>query len=346
MARNRITMQQLASACGLSRNTVSKVFNDRGSVPKATRKLVLQKARELGYYQPLEEEPAKAETPRLQNIVLLTRKIPIPIETHFCAFFLPAFMERLSRAGYMLTMYEVSNEEMRSLTLPEQVTLEQAAGISVIEMFDPAYLAMLCSLGLPCITVDSYASAHLSPLRCDFISMENIASSAAVTEHVIAAGARRLGFVGDPEHCSSFYQRWTGFTTAMQREALPLERSLCILDEDSPNYSDEGWLRARLEAMPAMPDALICANDFLALSVLNTLKGMGLSVPGDVMVTGFDGIPQSAVVEPSLTTVQIPNAEIGYMAADLLLDRMQYPDRPFRSTYVQTTPVWRSSTAR
>ena len=58
MARKRITMQQLANACELSRNTVSKVFNDRGAVPEATRKLVLQKARELGYYQPLEEEPA------------------------------------------------------------------------------------------------------------------------------------------------------------------------------------------------------------------------------------------------------------------------------------------------
>ncbi len=344
MAHKRITMQQLASACGLSRNTVSKVFNDRGSVPEDTRKLVLQKARELGYYQPLEEEPDKTETPKLQNIALLTRRIPT--DAHFGTFFLPAFMDRLGRAGYMLSIYEVSQEDLETLSLPSHMPLEQMAGISVMELFESKYLDMLSSLGLPCITVDSYASANLTPLRCDLISMESIASAAAVTRHVIAAGARRLGFVGDPEHCSSFRQRWTGFITALQREALPLDHSLCILDEDSSNYSNEGWLRTRIEAMPARPDALICANDFLALSMMNTLKDMGLGVPGDVMVTGFDGIPQSAVVEPSLTTVQIPNAEIGYMAADLLLDRMQDPDRPFRKIYVETTPIWRSSTAR
>ncbi len=165
MAHKRITMQQLANACGLSRNTVSKVFNDRGSVPETTRKLVLQKARELGYYQPLEEEPDKTEAPKLQNIALLTRRIPIPIETHFCAFFLPAFMERLGRAGYMLSIYEVSQEDLDTLSLPSHMPLEQMAGISVMELFEPKYLDMLCSLGLPCITVDSYASADLTPLR-------------------------------------------------------------------------------------------------------------------------------------------------------------------------------------
>jgi LacI family transcriptional regulator len=64
------------------------------------------------------------------------------------------------------------------------------------------------------------------------------------------------------------------------------------------------------------------------------------------MVTGFDGVPQSAVVEPSLTTVQIPNADIGRMAADILLERIKNPNRPFSSTYVKTTPVLRNSTSR
>lgn len=345
MAHKRITMQQLAEACGLSRNTVSKIFNGRGSVPETTRQMVLQKAKELGYYQVFEEEEApKPETPRLQNIALLTRKIPV--DAHFGTFFLPAFMERLSRTGYMLTMYEVTPEEMSTFSLPAHMVLEQTAGISVIEMFDPQYLDMLCSLGLPCISVDAYAKAPLSPMKCDCISMESVASAAAVTEHVIAAGARHLGFIGDPEHCDSFRQRWEGFSYALKRAGLPLDRSICILERDNPNYSDEDWLVTQIENMPVRPDALICANDFMALRVMNALKQMGLSIPGDIMVAGFDGIPQSAVVEPSLTTVQIPNTEIGYMAADILLDRLENPNRPFRMTYVQTTPVWRNSTAR
>lgn len=346
MAHKRITMQQLADACGLSRNTVSKIFNDHGSVPESTRQTVLQKAKEIGYYRPFEEEPSRVELPKLQNIALLTRKIPIPSDVHFGTFFLPAFTERLSRAGYMLAMYEITPEEIQTLALPAHMVLEQTTGISVIEMFDPRYLDMLCSLGLPCITVDTHANANLFPMKCDLISMENNAGITAVTEHVIAAGAKRLGFIGDPEHCESFRQRWAGFSAALERAGLPLDRSICILEKDSPLYSSEDWLLKQIERMPARPDALICANDYLALHVMNALKRMGLGIPGDVMVTGFDGIPQSAVVEPSLTTVQIPSMDIGRMAADLLLSRLENPGSPFHATYVQTTPVWRNSTAR
>ncbi len=98
--------------------------------------------------------------------------------------------------------------------------------------------------------------------------------------------------------------------------------------------------------MPVLPDALLCANDFIAIHLMMALKQMGVSIPDRVMVAGFDGTPQSAVVEPSLTTVQIPGAEIGRLAADILLERIENPGRPFRSTYVRTVPIWRASTMR
>ena len=77
---------------------------------------------------------------------------------------------------------------------------------------------------------------------------------------------------------------------------------------------------------------------------LAALKKKGLSIPDDVMVTGFDGSPESAVVEPALTTAYIPSTDIGRLTADLLLDRIENPDRPFRRIHVKTTPVYRGST--
>jgi len=344
MALKRITMQQLADACGLSRNTVSKVFNDRGAVPEATRQTVLQKAKELGYYQGFEGDSPKADMPRIQTVALLTRRIPM--DAHFGTFFLPAFTERLSRAGYTLMMHELTAEELRARTLPAHMLLEQTAGISTIELFDRKYLDMLCTLGLPCVSVDAYARRYYAPMNCDFISMESISGSAALTRKVIAAGAKKLGFIGDPEHCGSFHQRWMGFCAALEEADIALDQSLCILEPDGPDYSSEDWLFSRIQNMPARPDALICANDFLALRVMTALKKMGIAIPKDTMVTGFDGTPQSAVVEPSLTTVQIPNADIGRTAADMLLERIETPGRPFRSIFVNTTPIWRNSTAR
>ncbi|MDE6840319.1 MAG: LacI family DNA-binding transcriptional regulator [Oscillospiraceae bacterium] len=345
MAHRRITMQDIADACGLSRNTVSKIFNGRGAVPEATQQLVLQKAQELGYYQ-LPEPVAESAGPvrNSKNIALLTSRMPA--DYHFGTFFIPAFAERLSRAGYTLTMYEVPPEDILAERLPAHLPLEQTAGILSIELFDRGYLDMLCTLGLPVILVDAYANAHTTAMRCDLISMENVASTMEVAAHVIAAGAQRLGFVGDMRHCNSFYERWMGFSLALREADIPLERELCILSNDMEPYNDESWLLEQLRRMPDIPDGFICANDFLALHMMAALKRLGLAIPDDIMVAGFDGMPQSAVVEPSLTTVQIPNADIGRMAADILLERIKNPSRPFSSTYVRTTPVWRNSTTR
>lgn len=343
MARKRITMQDIADACGLSRNTVSKIFNGRGAVPEATCRAVLQKAQEMGYHQVPDMEVAEPVIQR-RNIALLTNKMPT--DYHFGIFFLPAFMERLSRAGYTLMIYEITPEQLRQRKLPLHLTLEQTAGILSMELFDKNYLDMLCGLGHPVIQVDTYARANSAPRKCDFISMENTSSMIQLTAHVISEGARRLGFVGDAEHCSSFYERWVGFCTALENAGIPLDRELCILANDSEPYFDEEWLLSHLNKMPVLPDAFVCANDFLALHMIAVLKRMGMAIPEDIMVTGFDGVPQSAVVEPSLTTVQIPNTEIGHMAAEILLDRIARPDRAFISLYLQTTPVWRRSTMR
>ena len=167
-----------------------------------------------------------------------------------------------------------------------------------------------------------------------------------LVEHLIGKGARRIGFVGDPYHCNSFHERWIGFYNALANAELPLEKALCILDPDTASYGDAAWLAEKLRRMPQLPDALICVNDYIALHAMTALKQLGLSIPEQIMVTGFDGTAQSAVVEPSLTTVQIPGAEIGRIAADMLLSRIANPDRPPISVYMKTTPIWRESTNR
>lgn len=343
MALRRITMQDIADSCGLSRNTVSKIFNGRGDVPETTRRRVLEKAEELGYRQILREETERPEL-RNRHVALFTRRIPT--DYHFGTSFVPAFAGQLSRAEYTLMMYELSPEDLQQGRLPAQISLEQTAGILGIELFDRDYLKMLCGLGLPSIFVDAYAGADTALLEYDMISMENIASTIALTEHVISAGAKRVGFVGDADHCNSFHERWVGFCSAISSRGIPLDKELCILERDGPQYSDHAWLLERLRRMRSLPDALICANDFIAIHLMTVLKQMGVAIPGRVMIAGFDGTPQSAVVEPSLTTVQIPSADIGRLAADMLLERIENPDRPFRSTYIKSTPIWRSSTAR
>ena len=364
MAYKRVTMQDIANACGLSRNTVSKIFNDRGAVPEATRTLVFQKARELGYSQAsavppgipvppggpgLPAGPVSATVPISPDtsgnrIALLA--CHLPTEYHFCTVFVPAFAEHLSAMGYTLTVYKITPEELKARVLPAGMSLNQTAGILAIELFDREYMNMVCGLGLPTTFVDAYAGASCALLKCDFLSMENLASTGAITDQIIAMGAKRLGFVGDINHCNSFWERWVSFNIAVSRAGLVVDEGLCILDEDIQPYTDADWVYSRLKRFPSLPDAFICGNDLLAIRLMTALKRMGLYIPADVMVAGFDGQPQAAVVEPALTTAFIPSSEIGRCAADLLYSRIQDSRRPFRSVYINTTPIFRASTDR
>lgn len=347
MAVHRVTMQDIADACGLSRNTVSKIFNQRGSVPQATRQMVLDKARELGYMQ----LPAAEASPQIQpaavhstrTIVLLTSHMPV--DYHFGIFFIPAFADQLSRVGYTLMMCEISAAELQIRTLPGHIAPDRVAGLMTIELFDQAYLDMLCGLGLPLLVVDGHCDSDLMPLQSDVISMENTSSMFHIVSHIIRAGARQIGFVGDIRHCCSFQERWRGYCAAMEQAGLPVDRDCCILDSDSSFYGDPDWLGGKIRAMPRLPDAFVCANDFLALNIMTALKQQGISIPDRVMVSGFDGMPQTGVVDPALTTAQIPNAEIARLAAELLLARIDNPGRPLQRVYVETKPILRKSTA-
>jgi len=343
MANKRVTMQNIADACGLSRNTVSKVFNGRGAVPPATRALILQKAVELGYGLPAEERPA-ASPQAGGSIALLTNHMPAA--HHFGTHFVTTFTNQICRVGYTLKMFEISAGELSKKQLPPHFIPENTAGIVAIELFDADYLNMICELGLPTVVIDSpvHSLIHLYP--CDFVSMENVAGINEVMKRLIAIGARRIGFVGDKEHCGSFYERWFGYRMALEKAGLKLDEHLCILAPDSSPYNDPDWLIAQMNRMSALPDAFVCANDYLAIHLMSAIKKMGLAIPDDIMVTGFDGTSQSALVEPALTTIQIPSVEIGRMSADILLARIRSPELPYSWTHIRTDPVWRESTGR
>ena len=340
MAIKRITMQDIADACGLSRNTVSKIFNERGEVPEATRNMVLEKARQLGYYQlPAKEEPAVVYGGTIA--VLTQNKL---LSHNFGAYFITSFTDHISRAGYTMQMYKVSPEEIEEKTLPPHLDLEQTTGILGIELFDRDYIDAVCTLHKPTLFVDGYARTNKALIGCDFVSMENISSEIALVKRMIEGGAKRLGFVGDIGHCNSFYERWVGFCAALGDAGLSVDKTLCILKEDSELYGDTEWLLEQLSEIPELPDAFACANDYIGIHLMTALKKKGLSIPDDIMIAGFDGSPEAAIVEPSLTTASIPSADIGKLAASLLTERIRNPEFPYHWTYVKTSPVWGRST--
>lgn len=344
MAIKRVTMQDIADKCGLSRNTVSKIFNGRGNVPDETKQLVYTVAKELGYSQPLDfsdDSTLTANTPSLSIAVLSQTN---PMHHNFGSFFITAFTDQICRAGYTVRMYEISADEMSSCILPPNISPENTAGILCIELFDQKYLTSICELGLPTIIVDGYRNITRSLLPFDVITMENIAASVVIAKKMLENGAQTIGFVGDINHCNSFNERWQGYCLALKEGGVKIDRSVSILDSDDHPYGDVNWLESKLDKMPYIPDAFFCANDFLALQITAALKRRGLTIPKDIMVSGFDNSPESTIVEPGLTTAQIYSSEMGIAAADLLRARILNPNRSYCITYIKSVPIFREST--
>jgi len=241
-------------------------------------------------------------------------------------------------------MYGLSEEEIGSLQLPQNIALDNTVGVLGIEMFDRAYIQYLHDLGIPAILADSYYDVQKTLIPCDVISMENYASIRAITQQIIDAGAKTLGFVGDIHHCNSFYERWVGFCSVLSKAGIEIDKQVCIQEKDGEQYSDLSWTEAQLRKMPYLPDAFVCANDFHAVRVMLALKKMGISVPDDVMIAGFGDSAEASLIDTGLTTAEIPSNDMGIIAANMLLARIGNRERPYGLTYIQTKPIFRGST--
>ena len=109
-------------------------------------------------------------------------------------------------------------------------------------------------------------------------------------------------------------------------------------------FADSNTLEEAIRRTLQLPEVFVCANDFVAIDLIRALKKCGVDVPADVRVTGFDNSAESRIIEPHLTTVDIPSSKMGYIAADMLLSRINEPDMPYRITHVRTALKFRAST--
>lgn len=340
----KITINQIAEELNLSRNTISKVLNQKGGVSEKTEQLVLNHAKQMGYKQldQMNQEEKQETVINEKSLLLVTSHIPM--NQHFGVRALDAFQKKVSREGYRVEIEIVTEEEMRMNQVPRGMENDRIDGIVCIEMFDKEYSTFLCETKNPILFIDSAVEIDESFTNLDLILMENQNSISILVHRMIDAGYRKFGFVGDKKHCRSFHERWEACDRILTKAGIrDFEKgSVCALDQEK--YNDYRWMCKRIKELAMLPDVFICANDEIAVTLIRALREIGLTVPEDVKVVGFDDMPVAALSNPTLTTVRINSDAIGMIAADLLLSRIQNQKLPSRYTYVQTTPVFREST--
>lgn len=371
----RVTIQDIADALGVSRNTVSKAINNTGVLADSTRDKILQKAIEMGYKQfsyvalaqggirgnEQTQTPAlnpilaplsdmSSQTPATHGIIALFTSALLG-NSHFSSTMLDKMNRELSQLGYSVTIHRVLYEEIHSLKLPNSFIKEQTDAIICIEMFDLNYANMVCDLGLPTLFVDCPVSMDTTAPKADCLLMNNRSEIISLIHEMKRRGKTRIGFLGDKKHCMSFWQRYLAFRESMEILELPYEERYCLTgpetnspDPSIPHYYDylaEGLTKMKKDGLP---DVFLCANDFVAIDALQVFRRIGVSVPDDVYLCGFDDSPESRIVTPPLTTIHIHSQIMGFSAVHLLISRIMNPTLNYRTIYTETSLIYREST--
>ncbi len=342
----RITIQDIADELGLSRNTVSKALNNSAGLAEATRTRIIQKAMEMGYkqfafahtlieQQALSERLAIAVGDKREIAMLSTIYLTSP---HFSSLMLDALQRELAQLGYTLNAHRVTEDNIANRTLPITFDQSRVAAIICIEMFDPTYDEMLCKMDIPILFVDAPVHPQGETLPADQLYMENMTQIMKLVNDMTESGRKRIGFIGDWEHCQSFYERYCAYRLGMLRAKVEVDERFCI----KCNYEDE--IGIELAKLDDLPDLFICANDFVAIDALMALRGLGFDVPKDVALAGFDDSAESRRCMPPLTTIHIHTQIMAYSAVQLLTSRIKEPSLDFRRVYTETELIYRAST--
>ena len=346
----KVTIQDIANELQLSRNTVSKAINNTGVLADATREKILRKAAEMGYkqfaYLPLFQEGA-AKTAGLsilpsdkREIAMLTTQFLS--SSHFSSMMLDRFQSEIDHLHSGMTIHRISPIELKEKKLPSSLDIQRTAGIICFEVFDYDYAQMLCDLDVPLLFVDSPVMNMRPPLKADRLYMENRIEIQNAVAHMVQRGKKRISFAGDKNHCQSFFERYMAYRDAVEYFGLTEGLSTCAMPSGQQNYPVS--LYETIRRFKTMPDAFVCANDFVAMDLVKALDELGYSVPDDIWVCGFDDSQEASYFAPRLTSIHIHGQIMGYTAANLLMTRIEEPSLNYRTVYTETNLILREST--
>lgn len=308
-----VRLQDVAEHAGVSMKTVSNVVRNYPHVSAKMRERVQRAIDELGYRPNMMGR--RLATGRTGLLALAFADVTLP----YFAELARVVADEAERRGYrvLLEQTEGTIEGERAVVSASESGLVDGM-IFQPSVMDSAELAQ-SRTDLPLVILGENAA----PLTLDRIMIDNVAAARAATEHVLALGRRRIAFVGHEAHQLSRTSqlRIAGYQQALEGAGLQASPELLIASESVSAINAAVAVGAALDAGLAV-DGLVCRDDLAAIGALRAVQERGLRVPDDIVITGWDNIPMTAVTYPSLTTVAPDLHGLAARAVEMLLERI------------------------
>ncbi len=314
MTKKRPTIEDVARLAGVSIKTVSRVVNNEPNVSAATRDRVMDAAAELEYRPNLSARRLAAN--RAFVIALLYDNPKAP---DYVAEVQHGALQACRARSYDLLIHPCDANSPS--VVDEVLDLHHQATVDGFVVLQPVadsrmLIRKILSQGILAVRVSQRVVPGLPQ-----ISVADEEAAEEMTEHLIGLGHRRIGFImGHPDHGSS-HDRLTGYRAALARHGIEFDKAL--VEQGLFDY-ESGYACARRLLTPgSRPTAIFASNDHMAMASLTVAHELGLEIPRDLSVAGFDDASFAGYAWPKLTTVRQPVVEVAKLATDLLLDLLQ-----------------------
>lgn len=314
-----VTIKDVAKAAGVSTATVSKVINNSPSIPDTTAERIKQIMKELSYHPNLRAQNfAKQSTHNILFVANLKKD---------CAFENPHMFEimsglqkTLSEKGYTLSLMGVT-EENRAELIAEVISQKSVDGLVIhVSVVNKELETIIKKKEFPHIVIGCPDfSSQLS-----WIDNNNYLSGEIAAKHLFDCGYKRIAFIGGETKDKISDYRLKGAMEAAHQYFMKLEQPYI---KRGPSTTLQGSIMMEeLLSLPKLPEAVICANNYVALGAVGTIYKADLKIPNQIAVITFDDYPFSRITRPELTTVNIDVYDLGQQAGKLIIKRIKKPN--------------------
>lgn len=304
----KISIRDLSKMTGFSPATISNALNHKKGVNRETAEEIFRVARETGYLS------ANAVTKI--KLVIFKKNGMIIEDTPFFLNLIDGLEEECHRLGYEMMISQVDQRDPDYEKQVKSILSEQGSAVVLLatEMMD-GDLEIYKNASCPLVVLDHWTEA----MNFNAVLINNSDAARLITEHLLNYGHTEVGYLRGSFRIKGFRSRFVGFQTALRKYKVPYKEEYTVTLGTSINGAYQDMLKY-LQKRPNLPTAFFADNDMIALGAMKALQEMGYRIPDDVSIVGFDDLPFSEIAWPALTTLRVPNKEMGRMAVRRLAE--------------------------
>jgi LacI family transcriptional regulator len=333
--RPSVTIKDVANLLGLAHTTVSRALNDHPKISQETKDRVRATADRLGYITNLGARSMRVGSSKLVGLI-----VP-DVQNEFYGAAARAMAQHCAQHGYQMMLGVSEDDPQREEMHVRSLREARAAGVLIVPCSAPTPTSIALLRQLPTVQfLRSHAKLGQRSVLAD--DLDGVASG---TEHLLALGHRRIGFIGGSTDISTGRGRLAGYESALRRRGLTIDPSLVQVGPPQPGFGAQA-IEALLEQAGGVT-ALIVASSRQLLGVLQAARRLQVDIPGSLSLVAYGDADWFEVSQPSITAISLPVAAMCERATRALFDRVESatPTRKSDSVF-PTQLVVRASTAR